>query len=67
MLSPSVPKENRIIPFSPAPLINCCRSLGSGLGGFTVNGPTSLVSVIRGTIGQTINPKIALFLRDKIA
>ena len=61
--SPSVPKENRIIPLSPAPLINCSRTLGSGLGGFTVNGPTSLVSVIRGTIGQTINAN-ALCITD---
>ena len=63
-LSPSVPKENKIMPLSPAPLINCSRSLGSVLGGFIVNGPTSLVSVIRSTIEKIISKKNALCIRD---
>ena len=50
---------------SPAPLINCSRSDGRGLGGFTVNGPTSLVSVIQGTIEQIINAN-ALCIMDEI-
>ena len=64
-LSPSVPNENKIIPLSPAPLINCSSSCGSGLGGFTVNGPTSLVSVIQGTIEQIINANV-LRITDEI-
>ena len=44
--SPSVPNENRIIPLSPAPLINCSRSLGSGFVGLIVNGPTNFVPVV---------------------
>ena len=44
--SPSVPNENRITPLSPAPLINCSRSLGSGFVGLIVNGPTNFVAVV---------------------
>ena len=44
--SPSVPNANRIIPLSPAPLINCSRSSGSGFVGLIVNGPTNFVAVV---------------------
>ena len=35
-----------MIPLSPAPLMNCSRSVESGLGDFTVKGPTNFVPVV---------------------
>lgn len=64
--SPSVPNENRMMPLSPAPLMNCSRSVESGLGGFTVKGPTNFVAVVsnnRHLLIKVCSVKVILMLK----